>query len=90
MESQQHGKLLARGDSEGCVTVWQVPDMADSQLAQIKQADKPTSKCDLNVKLATNSIEDCLYSNKLNLRIVWRDTILNLKAQLLNTVQSIF
>ncbi|KAG8267844.1 WD repeat-containing protein 7 [Homalodisca vitripennis] len=45
MESQQHGKLLLRGDSEGSIMVWQVPEVTDTQLAQIKQGntDKPTS-----------------------------------------------
>uniref|UniRef100_A0A1B6MPX3 WD repeat-containing protein 7 n=1 Tax=Graphocephala atropunctata TaxID=36148 RepID=A0A1B6MPX3_9HEMI len=44
MDSQQHGKLLLRGDSEGSIMVWQVPDVTDSQLTQIKQGNtnKPT------------------------------------------------
>ncbi|XP_049847123.1 WD repeat-containing protein 7 isoform X2 [Schistocerca gregaria] len=36
-------KLLVRGDSEGSVVVWSVPDVTDGQLLQIKQEefDKP-------------------------------------------------
>ncbi|XP_069687986.1 WD repeat-containing protein 7 isoform X7 [Periplaneta americana] len=32
-------KYLVRGDSEGCVLVWTIPDVTNSQLAQIKQED---------------------------------------------------
>ncbi|XP_054284086.1 WD repeat-containing protein 7 isoform X2 [Macrosteles quadrilineatus] len=54
LESGQHGKLLVRGDSEGHVMVWQVPDVSEPQLAQIRQlaADKPTAM----QPMVTNSI----------------------------------
>lgn len=32
-------KLLIRGDSEGQVIVWTIPDVTNNQLAQIKQED---------------------------------------------------
>ena len=32
-------KLLVRGDSEGQVIVWTIPDVTNNQLAQIKQED---------------------------------------------------
>ncbi|XP_075211701.1 WD repeat-containing protein Rbcn-3B isoform X3 [Lycorma delicatula] len=38
-ENPTHGKLLLRGDSEGIVMIWTVPDISSSQLAQIKQED---------------------------------------------------
>jgi hypothetical protein len=32
-------KYLIRGDSEGCVLVWNIPEVTNSQLVQIKQED---------------------------------------------------
>jgi hypothetical protein len=32
-------KYLIRGDSEGCVLIWNIPEVTNSQLAQIKQED---------------------------------------------------
>jgi hypothetical protein len=32
-------KYLIRGDSEGCVLIWNIPEVSNSQLAQIKQED---------------------------------------------------
>jgi hypothetical protein len=39
-------KYLIRGDSEGCVLIWNIPEVSNSQLAQIKQEDfsKPPGK----------------------------------------------
>jgi hypothetical protein len=44
-------KYLIRGDSEGCVLVWNIPEVTNSQLAQIKQEDfaKPPGECALCV-----------------------------------------
>lgn len=39
VESQIHGKLLIRGDSEGAVMAWSVPDIVDSKLDDLKQED---------------------------------------------------
>ncbi|RZF46081.1 hypothetical protein LSTR_LSTR004794 [Laodelphax striatellus] len=35
-DSPSLGKLLLRGDSEGIIVVWKVPDISDNQLSQIK------------------------------------------------------
>lgn len=39
-------KYLLRGDSDGAVVVWSIPEVTNSQLAQIKQEefDKPPGK----------------------------------------------
>jgi len=40
-------KYLIRGDSEGYVLIWNIPEVSNSQLAQIKQEDflKPPGEC---------------------------------------------
>ena len=39
-------KYLIRGDSEGSVLIWNIPEVTNSQLAQIKQEEfvKPPGK----------------------------------------------
>lgn len=45
--SFKYQRLLLRGDSEGGIKVWAIPDVSNSQLAQIQQEDfkKPPGKC---------------------------------------------
>lgn len=31
-ESLQHGKILIRGDSEGAINIWKIPDLSPAQL----------------------------------------------------------
>lgn len=31
-ESFQHGKILIRGDSEGAINIWKIPDLSPAQL----------------------------------------------------------
>ncbi|XP_050439135.1 WD repeat-containing protein 7 isoform X2 [Adelges cooleyi] len=38
-ESHQHGKILIRGDSEGAVNIWKIPDLSPAQLSYIKEND---------------------------------------------------
>nr|XP_018905616.1 PREDICTED: WD repeat-containing protein 7 isoform X1 [Bemisia tabaci] len=54
--SSKHGKLLIRGDSEGCVAVWSVPDINDAQLIQSKQENtlKPQEKSPFYVTSLTS------------------------------------
>ena len=46
-------KYLIRGDSEGCVLIWSIPEVSNSQLAQIKQEDfsKPPGECIMSLIL---------------------------------------
>jgi len=37
-ESLQHGKILIRGDSEGAINIWKIPDLSPAQLV-IKEND---------------------------------------------------
>ena len=39
-------KYLIRGDSEGCVLIWNIPEVTNSNLAQMKQEEfvKPPGK----------------------------------------------
>lgn len=39
IESQSHGRLLIRGDSEGAVMVWNIPEVTDAQLAVVQTQD---------------------------------------------------
>ncbi|VVC26686.1 Hypothetical protein CINCED_3A013205 [Cinara cedri] len=38
-ESLQHGKILIRGDSEGAVNIWKIPELSPAQLSFIKEND---------------------------------------------------
>lgn len=38
-ESLQHGKILIRGDSEGAINIWKIPDLSPAQLSVIKEND---------------------------------------------------
>lgn len=38
-ESFQHGKILIRGDSEGAVNIWKIPELSPAQLSVIKEND---------------------------------------------------
>ncbi|XP_060844141.1 WD repeat-containing protein 7 isoform X2 [Rhopalosiphum padi] len=38
-ESLQHGKILIRGDSEGAVNIWKIPELSPAQLSVIKEND---------------------------------------------------
>lgn len=45
VESQIHGKLLVRGDSEGAVMVWSIADIVDSNIQTLEQdVSKPPGK----------------------------------------------
>ena len=51
-------KYLLRGDSDGAVVVWSIPEVTNSQLAQIKQEefDKPPGSCSLVWPLLPQSV----------------------------------
>lgn len=54
--TQKHGKsyrYLLRGDSEGVVMVWQVPDISAAQLQEI-QTHKPPQPLHLSATLSTS------------------------------------
>lgn len=36
-ETLQHGKILIRGDSDGSINIWKIPDLSPAQLSIMKE-----------------------------------------------------